>query len=469
MWYYKDELFDDILSEFDSFVYIIERLNILECSDSPIYYIGKKTFYNKTKHKGKRIAIESDWGDYYGSSDWLAEDIAKYGKHNFKRSILHLCRTKGDAGYLEAKEQIERNVLHVTPDGYKLYYNKNILGRYRNEPEFYKIEGSIKDYYNLDYIHGNNYKKKWVTNGKTNRLMNSKDAETLVCSSDWSYGRCEKHVHVNDGTKNYYIPKSRYTENTERYSLGTLSKYVTNGNKDKRLNIDDIPSFLRDNPGWGIGYSHNKNFTWITNGVEDKRVMKRDVEHHKGFRLGRVNIGVKNKISITKNDEFKWILECELEKYVEAGWKKKGPKGDYNLYIVTDGISQKHFTSKTLKDEFLSLNPAWRNGQVHRETFNTNDMVFAKHIETDEKVCVTKDEFKSRSDLVGVKTKKVKIKKSNRIIFMGYLEKFIKDNPKYSKTVFMEQLRNGDKTPIHKLKGPNVWMNDEKISVIVVN
>jgi hypothetical protein len=91
-------------------------------------YIGKKLFYfSKTKQvkgKKKRIKVESDWKDYYGSNDELLADVEKLGKDNFKRVILHYCKNKGLMTYIELREQIDRRVLED-----ETYYNKWIMAR----------------------------------------------------------------------------------------------------------------------------------------------------------------------------------------------------------------------------------------------------------------------------------------------------------------------------------------------------
>jgi hypothetical protein len=100
-------------------------------------YIGKKlakfskTSYktvklkNGTKKKKKiRSKIDSDWMDYYGSSDELNKDILTLGKENFTREILHYCKSKAHTSYLEAKEQFDRKVLESTD-----YYNGQISVR----------------------------------------------------------------------------------------------------------------------------------------------------------------------------------------------------------------------------------------------------------------------------------------------------------------------------------------------------
>ena len=81
-------------------------------------YIGKKLARFKKSRpplKGKtnrrRYTIESDWQDYYGSSDDLSADIEKIGKENFKREILYYCYSKGECSYIEAREQFRHRVL----------------------------------------------------------------------------------------------------------------------------------------------------------------------------------------------------------------------------------------------------------------------------------------------------------------------------------------------------------------------
>jgi hypothetical protein len=106
-----------------SFVYMITNLKTGK------KYIGKKLFWFKKKlirkARNKRILVESDWREYYGSSKEVLADIEKYGKENFHRQILHLCKNKGEASYIEAKEQFDRAVLFHPEE----YYNSWIICR----------------------------------------------------------------------------------------------------------------------------------------------------------------------------------------------------------------------------------------------------------------------------------------------------------------------------------------------------
>jgi len=81
-------------------------------------YIGKKLVQFKKSRpplKGRknrrRYKVESDWRDYYGSSDKLIEDVTLLGKEKFKREIMFFCKSKAECSYIEAREQFAHKVL----------------------------------------------------------------------------------------------------------------------------------------------------------------------------------------------------------------------------------------------------------------------------------------------------------------------------------------------------------------------
>ena len=124
-WLYNNLIFDsDGIDNHVGFVYVITNMVVNK------KYIGKKTFWStKNKQinkKKKKIKVESDWKNYYGSSENLLTDVEKYGISNFKREILRLCKTKGECSYFEAKEQFAVDAL-IEP----CYYNTWISVRVR--------------------------------------------------------------------------------------------------------------------------------------------------------------------------------------------------------------------------------------------------------------------------------------------------------------------------------------------------
>jgi len=122
MWYMNDIEFTDAPDDIEGFVYVITDTR----NDKK--YVGKKRFWSVTRKpplKGKKrkrvIRKESDWMKYYGSSDLVNQLLVEHGEDNFHREIIHLCKTKGEMSYLEAKEQFNRDVL-LNDD----YYNEFI-------------------------------------------------------------------------------------------------------------------------------------------------------------------------------------------------------------------------------------------------------------------------------------------------------------------------------------------------------
>lgn len=125
MWLYQGKEFDEsLIGDNVGFVYMIENIFTKK------KYIGKKLFTStrtkkvKGKTRRRKVKKQSDWLDYYGSNKQLQEDVKKFGRTCFSREILHLCKTKSDASYLEAKEQFIRDVLFKEE-----YYNSWISVR----------------------------------------------------------------------------------------------------------------------------------------------------------------------------------------------------------------------------------------------------------------------------------------------------------------------------------------------------
>ena len=113
MWLYNGEEFtSEMIDGWVGFVYLLTDL------ENGKKYVGKKNFWStrklpplkgKTRRRTKKA--ESNWQDYYGSSEEVMLLVENSGGSRFRREILHLCKSKGEMSYLELKEQMDREVL----------------------------------------------------------------------------------------------------------------------------------------------------------------------------------------------------------------------------------------------------------------------------------------------------------------------------------------------------------------------
>ena len=122
-WLYNSRSLEEVdLEPYVGFVYMITNVS------NGKKYIGKKLFKNRkiqqVKGKKKRILVNSNWKDYWGSNKPLQEDVELLGQERFQREVLMLCKGKGECNYFEALYQFQHRVLESP-----LWYNDHIWVR----------------------------------------------------------------------------------------------------------------------------------------------------------------------------------------------------------------------------------------------------------------------------------------------------------------------------------------------------
>lgn len=119
-WLYLGKKFtSEMIEDHVGFVYEIEN------KTNGKKYIGKKLFYFKkkiqVKKKKKSTKVESDWETYFGSNEYLCEEVKEKGEKIFTRRIIRLCKSKTELGYYELKFQMENDVLLKPTEYYNCY------------------------------------------------------------------------------------------------------------------------------------------------------------------------------------------------------------------------------------------------------------------------------------------------------------------------------------------------------------
>ncbi len=128
-WLYNNTAFTTAPDEHLGFVYCITN------TATNRRYIGKKLFWTTKKLpplKGKKNRrhrrVETDWQNYWSSSESVKRDVAIHGENNFRRDILLFCANKNQLAYHETRLQFELGVL-LSGDWYNDYIGCRVTGR----------------------------------------------------------------------------------------------------------------------------------------------------------------------------------------------------------------------------------------------------------------------------------------------------------------------------------------------------
>ena len=136
MWTYQNNQEFEIPENALGYIYKITNLldkreyigRKLLSSNRKVRLTKKEKLLPENKRKTfKRVIKQTDWKDYWSSSDELKADVQQFGAENFKREILVFCTTKTDISFYEIYFQIKEDVLFTNS------YNKNILGKFFKE------------------------------------------------------------------------------------------------------------------------------------------------------------------------------------------------------------------------------------------------------------------------------------------------------------------------------------------------
>lgn len=356
MWIYKNNIVTEIPTDAKAFVYIIKRTNLMDDISSPYLYIGKKNFYKNDKS-------ESDWKTYYGSSNYLAADIEKYGLENFEREILHICYSKSEATWLEVVEQIERRVLRVDKSSIckKIYYNSNILGKFYKDSIF--TNEDIQRYKSYMSEIDTTIERKYVTNGIYTKALdiNLVDlTEFLNNNNGWYIGSSLNNTHNKgkirvenidgqpifvDKTLSHTYPKYAYSVCTD----GTTDVYIKNS---------EVDDFLEQNDNWYMGSKNNGMYKKINNGIIERKIhiglIDDFLEQNDDWHMGGIKSVEKIKyISLINFNTFSQgsFPESEIDTMLQNGWELANSRFISSYYKwINNGVVEKKISPNDIDD-----------------------------------------------------------------------------------------------------------------------
>lgn len=128
-WLYEGNPYTVAPEQHMGFIYLITNLSTNQ------RYIGKKLFWSTKKlpplkgRKNKRHKrVETDWQDYWSSSERVKRDVELHGKDNFRRDIVMFCDNKNQLAYHETRLQFQFGVL-VSDDWYNDYIGCRVTSR----------------------------------------------------------------------------------------------------------------------------------------------------------------------------------------------------------------------------------------------------------------------------------------------------------------------------------------------------
>ena len=81
---------------------------------------------------------------------------------------------------------MKRNVLFI--DNYKLYYNSNINMSYNTSPILYEIN-NLESLFNSEFKNSIYKNKIWVNNGNQAKLIIQREADKIIGTKNWRYGK----------------------------------------------------------------------------------------------------------------------------------------------------------------------------------------------------------------------------------------------------------------------------------------
>lgn len=262
---------------------------------------------------------------YLGSGTLLLKAIKKYGKENFSKEVIHVCKNQKEADFLEIKEIQQREIL----ENKDKWYNRDAGGQYgRSEKHSQLTSVAMKDFYSND-------EKYTVAMIKINRIKHEKGLKPYITT--------KAQLDIERLRRRLVIENNRYNR-IEKRKVNKLIKDAIKAQKTKEYkksgkNKGFAPVFekhsnLKDMRADGLRAYHAKNkLLGIKSYTNDARIKFMLAK----FKQYDNNVGI-------------WLYDKGLTDYSIVERKiKKLTTSSYKLY--NDYVNQIHSVISIINSE----------------------------------------------------------------------------------------------------------------------
>lgn len=259
-----------------------------------VIYKITNTINNKS-YIGRRKCIKNKLGllhRYWGSGSYIKNAIKKYGKENFIKEYLDFAMSDEELDKLE--------ILYIEKFGtYKNGYNQTVGGEHFR--------------------------------GEISNIKSIREKQSAWSKRFWSVQ--ENHdilIQKRTGRKNSDATKMLMSESAKKsWTDERRKKASESGNYIHLLPPESRKSQIQKITG----------SKWVTNDVEQFYIKPCEIEHYlsKGFHLGKLKVSdeakkrmseaaknrkptTKGKKMIHKDNIRKYVLPCDLQKFLDDGW-----------------------------------------------------------------------------------------------------------------------------------------------------
>lgn len=260
-----------------------------------VIYKITNTINNKS-YIGRRKCIKnklSSLHNYWGSGLYIKNAIKKHGKENFIKEYLDFAMSDEELDKLEILYIKEFNT-------YKNGYNQTIGGEHfrgefsNNESRKQKISNWSKEFWSNEENH------KTAIEKRTGR-KNSKSTKELMSASakkSWTEERRRKASESGNYSRTYTPEQIEHNRQVHKGKV-----HVNDGKTTISIKVEELETYLSN--GWKRG-----NHKVVSS--ESKKRMSEAAKNRKPTTKG--------KKMIHKDNIRKYVLPCDLQKFLDDGW-----------------------------------------------------------------------------------------------------------------------------------------------------